>query len=526
MYTRCPECSTCFRVTDRHLAIAKGKVRCGKCQFIFNAPEHAIDDLPVTQLTEQAKSKPVAPITPPLKTQIKKPVASAQNDNVAAVPPVKKEQKISKSVKTEKPEDTKVKKNATAAPVFKADATMIADISSLDKTEIDSIDLDSTSAPLDEMDDDDLFDDSFDLNAAIDELTQASDDNVSDETVAVKETPRQTEAEKYIPEKDNNGDVFDTDAYEATNATSVADIMNEMEGQLSLDIAEPDESVKEEKEYDANNEFDFLSLDDDLEKNEPAIEINNKEAIDEFEIVEFAKDDEDDLEPEENKEPVIDEDELFDQIDLSDFHDSDVAENIILEAPALDGVELKNIGMHADNSDIPFQLRDDLEHLNAPSSRLFAPVFTVPFVIFLVFLSFSQLAYFRAHELVNFMPSARPVLEAFCETVGCHYSGPRDTKQIQLLSRDVRLHPKEKKALLISAAMINNAYFAQPYPDIHIRLSDISGNVVAERIFNAKTYMGKLSNPFLLMKSKTPVHINFEVVDPGKDAINFEFTFL
>ena len=74
--------------------------------------------------------------------------------------------------------------------------------------------------------------------------------------------------------------------------------------------------------------------------------------------------------------------------------------------------------------------------------------------------------------------------------------------------------------------MINNADFSQPYPDIHIRLSDISGNVIAERIFNAKTYMGKLSNPFLLMKSKTPVHINFEVVDPGKDAVNFEFTFL
>jgi len=46
MYTRCPTCSTCFRVTDRHLAIANGKVRCGQCQLVFNAPEHAIDNLP------------------------------------------------------------------------------------------------------------------------------------------------------------------------------------------------------------------------------------------------------------------------------------------------------------------------------------------------------------------------------------------------------------------------------------------------------------------------------------------------
>lgn len=57
MYTRCPTCSTCFRVTDRHLAIAHGKVRCGQCQLVFSAPDHAIDDLPVNQLTSTTKAK-------------------------------------------------------------------------------------------------------------------------------------------------------------------------------------------------------------------------------------------------------------------------------------------------------------------------------------------------------------------------------------------------------------------------------------------------------------------------------------
>ncbi|GMR16313.1 MAG: hypothetical protein BMS9Abin31_0638 [Gammaproteobacteria bacterium] len=476
MYTRCPECSTCFRVTDRHLAIAKGKVRCGKCQFVFNAPEHAIDDLPVNQVTE------------PTKTGAKK---------VTPLAPTEKEKKeaIAKATEVVKTKTTKDKK-----PIFDAGATMIADASSVDKNELDNIDLDSPSDNLDKMDDG-LFDDSFDLNAAIDELTQSTDDNASDETADVDVQAAKTKPEKYLPEKNNNGDVFNTDAYDATNAASVADILNEMEGQLSLNIDEPDNNDK--KEYDANKEFDFLNLEDD----EPANESINENTVDEFEIIEFSED----------------EDELFDQ---SDFQDSDVEENIVLEEIVLNDDELKNTGKHADENEVPFQLRNDLERLHAPSRRLFSPVFAIPFVIFLLLLSFSQLAYFRAHELVNLVPSARPVLEAFCETVGCYYSGPRDTKQIELLSRDVRLHPKEKNALLISAAIINNAYFAQPYPDIHIRLSDISGNVVAERTFNAKTYMGKLSNPFLLMKSKTPVHINFEVVDPGKDAINFEFTFL
>ena len=64
MYTRCPKCETCFRVTDRHLAIAKGKVRCGKCQLVFNAIEHAIDDLPGDSPATLASTKPGAPVTP------------------------------------------------------------------------------------------------------------------------------------------------------------------------------------------------------------------------------------------------------------------------------------------------------------------------------------------------------------------------------------------------------------------------------------------------------------------------------
>lgn len=37
MYTRCPHCSTSFRITNEQLRARAGKVRCGQCQQIFNA---------------------------------------------------------------------------------------------------------------------------------------------------------------------------------------------------------------------------------------------------------------------------------------------------------------------------------------------------------------------------------------------------------------------------------------------------------------------------------------------------------
>jgi len=37
MLTRCPECGTSFRITTDQLVSRQGKVRCGRCQFVFSA---------------------------------------------------------------------------------------------------------------------------------------------------------------------------------------------------------------------------------------------------------------------------------------------------------------------------------------------------------------------------------------------------------------------------------------------------------------------------------------------------------
>ena len=546
MYTRCPTCSTCFRVTDRHLAIAHGKVRCGQCQLVFNAPEHAIDDLPVSQLTPPVITKPTAAITAKPKPVVKNSPTPTPPKEIIPPPiaPTAKEKLEEDTQKTEVEEKIEIEPVTKPAPVFDSESTMIADVSTLDRGKVENINLDTSFNAQDTIneDDDDLFDDSFDLNAAIDELTHSTEEKQEDTSTAEGDILPVKENDDDLP-ADGDEDIFQTDAYDATSASSVADILNEMEGQMSLDIKPLSNDEKINEEYDVNNEFDFLKLDDEPNHELESEKIN--ESKDEFDISEFDDEEDDELnDPTIEAEPIqeehfdiefnddntedkknIDENELFNQIDLSDFEDDDIEEDIVLEELSFENSNLQNIGQHAAKNDVPIQLRKDIEHLQT-SQHNWHPALAPTFIVILLLLSFSQLAFFRAHELVQQIPSSRPMLLTFCESFGCNYSGPRNTKQIQLLSRDVRLHPKQKNALLISAAMINNAHFSQPYPKIHIRLSDISGNVIAERIFNSKTYMGKLSSPFLLMKSKTPVHINFEVVDPGKDAINFEFTFL
>ena len=62
--TQCPRCGTSFRVTEAHLAVAAGAVRCGSCLHIFNAREHWADP------------------TPPAPEKIERPLAAKQIEDI------------------------------------------------------------------------------------------------------------------------------------------------------------------------------------------------------------------------------------------------------------------------------------------------------------------------------------------------------------------------------------------------------------------------------------------------------------
>lgn len=68
--TCCPSCHTVFRVTNDHLAVRDGQVRCGVCSQVFNAydyltpePRPSADETPVAPSVTAAASPEVLPVT-------------------------------------------------------------------------------------------------------------------------------------------------------------------------------------------------------------------------------------------------------------------------------------------------------------------------------------------------------------------------------------------------------------------------------------------------------------------------------
>src|SRR5689334_356108 len=121
---------------------------------------------------------------------------------------------------------------------------------------------------------------------------------------------------------------------------------------------------------------------------------------------------------------------------------------------------------------------------------------------------------------------ARLVLDRVCETFGCRLPLRHEPAKLELLSRDIRPHPSVANALIISATLRNDADFAQAFPAVEISLSDLDENRIAMRRFLPQEYLGDTHSIASGLAPGATAALVFEVADPGKNAVAFEFKFL
>jgi predicted Zn finger-like uncharacterized protein len=121
--------------------------------------------------------------------------------------------------------------------------------------------------------------------------------------------------------------------------------------------------------------------------------------------------------------------------------------------------------------------------------------------------------------------STRPLLAHVCAALRCTLPLKQDISRLTLLSRDIRPHPSVPGALIISATIRNDADFTQPYPPIRIALSDLDENEVAMRRFRPAEYVSDPKTRAAGLAPGATIAVAFEVEDPGKNAVAFEFGF-
>ena len=145
--------------------------------------------------------------------------------------------------------------------------------------------------------------------------------------------------------------------------------------------------------------------------------------------------------------------------------------------------------------------------------------------VLLILALIAQYVYYNRQQLVQY-PELRPWIAQACASIGCDVPLQRDVKRIVLTDRLVESHPSRPNALLIDATLVNQADFTQPFPLLELRFSDLNNQLIAGRRFRPDEYLPPATPWQAGMAPHQPAHITLEIIDPGKDAVSFQFDLL
>lgn len=137
----------------------------------------------------------------------------------------------------------------------------------------------------------------------------------------------------------------------------------------------------------------------------------------------------------------------------------------------------------------------------------------------------AQVAWAERSELMR-NPTARNWIERGCAVLHCTLAPAREADSFVLLSRDVRPHPSVPNALIISATLRNDAEVTQAFPIVEITLTDLDEQRIAMRRFKPAEYLGDARTLNAGLAAHASTALVFEVADPGKNAVAYEFKFL
>lgn len=118
----------------------------------------------------------------------------------------------------------------------------------------------------------------------------------------------------------------------------------------------------------------------------------------------------------------------------------------------------------------------------------------------------------------------RPVLHALCTALRCDLPPWREPSAFTLMQRDVRQHPQLPGALRVTATFRNDARWAQPWPQLQLRLTDGNGRNAGERSFRAEEYLGGAPSQAELGSGET-ASVAMDILEPAPGIVGYDFGF-
>lgn len=460
MVTRCPQCQTSFKVTEEHLKIANGAVRCGSCLHVFQARQHWVNpDQPA----------PAAPATPARSafSQVDIPPPAP-----AAVPPA-------------------------AQPTPSAGGKF-----SFDQSAIDNSSAGSMLAEPDKRIPETALTRAHQAGKKLEDI--GADDRISDDMGLEDDEPdvKPAATESIFSSNgfgepdDDYSSLFDN----ANTATDSDDFDALLTGDFNdLDAVGSSNAPDESGTGVADDSWAQEMLEELQHADEPEpVDLSQVEDVRDI-LTDFTN-------------PVdVDAARRDLGIDSSPFATRELGTS--KPAPAAPRAELI-----AHIEPPPVELLAN--HRAHQAGEWKAALFWYGTALALGLLLAAQYTFFNFDKLAK-SASTRPYLEALCSTLRCQLPVMEAWRTIKISNLVVRKHPKVDNALAIDAILLNVAGRDMPFPRLEMYFSKDDKLPLASRRFEPAEYLsGEMAGKTTIPPGQ-PVHIALEIISPGPEAVNW-----
>ncbi len=123
------------------------------------------------------------------------------------------------------------------------------------------------------------------------------------------------------------------------------------------------------------------------------------------------------------------------------------------------------------------------------------------------------------------VPGLAASVALLCHEIACP-EPPPPASAITLRNREVAKHPNYDNALLVNLTLSNDGSKPVAAPIIGIRFTDSNGRLVAYRYFAPADYLKDAGDTALFLDPGQPLLVVLELMDPGSEAVSYEFSLL
>ncbi len=204
---------------------------------------------------------------------------------------------------------------------------------------------------------------------------------------------------------------------------------------------------------------------------------------------------------------------LFAEIGEHTEHDEQAAANSTANAPLAD----------TDSSyetTRPLQELDEIEVPAAPRRRRPSRILWGALSLLALLALGAELVHVN-RQVLSMQPGIGPLIRKTYARLGLAIPPRIDLRALVINHTEVTSDPHDPAALVLAGMLVNHAAFAQPYPVLHVSLTNRWGEAVGERFFTADQYLRDRDSAGDYLPADTSAVLQIKLVDPGPDAVGF-----